>query len=105
MIQSDSRSLHLKSVPVILGEPIWDPLSLKEILRSQPGQIPDCIDSILMSKACKGAIKFNEFVDQKSAVLLLESLKACEYPFNCVHGRSSVFVAVIMKRSGRHSIE
>ena len=52
---------------------------------------PEFIDNVLMSKACKNAIKFNDKINKKQAELLKNNIGKCEFPFVCVHGRNSMF--------------
>ncbi len=44
----------------------------------------------IASKACKSAIKFNEFISEKKAVELFENLIKCKDPFKCPHGRPTL---------------
>ncbi|KAL4460696.1 hypothetical protein ABPG72_009418 [Tetrahymena utriculariae] len=75
----------------VLNKPItYDNKFLDSILNSELGHIPIVIDQTIMSKACKGAIKFNEELNSNQMDLLIKNIKLCEFPFYCVHGRSSI---------------
>jgi DNA mismatch repair ATPase MutL len=54
-------------------------------------QFPKVIDIILMFKACKNAIKFNDKITEKEVEILKRNLRKCEFPFVCVHGRNAFF--------------
>lgn len=58
---------------------------------------PAIVDEILMSKACKNAIKFNDRLNRKQISLLKENLGQCDYPFVCVHGRNSIFPLINLR--------
>ena len=45
---------------------------------------------MLQSRACHGAIKFGDKLDEYTARKLLASLKHCALPFQCAHGRPSI---------------
>jgi DNA mismatch repair ATPase MutL len=47
--------------------------------------------SVLMSKSCKNAIKFNDELDDKTSLDLISQLKHCNHPLYCIHGRNSVY--------------
>lgn len=54
-------------------------------------QFPKVIDVVLMFKACKNAIKFNDKINEKEVDILKRNLRKCEFPFVCVHGRNAFF--------------
>ncbi|TBU00203.1 putative MutL-like DNA mismatch repair protein [Hamiltosporidium tvaerminnensis] len=45
---------------------------------------------ILKSKACRGAIKFGDNLNDKELTKILEEIKYCDHPFICAHGRPSI---------------
>ena len=45
---------------------------------------------MLQSRACHGAIKFGDKLDEATSRKLLISLKNCALPFQCAHGRPSI---------------
>jgi DNA mismatch repair ATPase MutL len=51
--------------------------------------IPKCVFRLLAFKACRGAIKFGDVVDNVKAKALMEQLRNCDFPFICAHGRTS----------------
>lgn len=49
------------------------------------------VDEMIMSKACKNAIKFNDKLSKKQISLLKNNIGQCVFPFVCIHGRNSMF--------------
>lgn len=48
-------------------------------------------DEFLKEKACKGAIKFNNRLNDEIIKHLIENVSYCNFPFICAHGRKSIF--------------
>ncbi len=63
-------------------------------------------EAVATMMSCKLAIKANEFVSEEEIEELLNSLKQCENPFNCPHGRPTIIfhsnydLEKMFKRSG-----
>ena len=53
--------------------------------------VPKCIQRVLASKACKNAIKFGDKLNDKQMKNLLKKLSVCKLPFQCAHGRPTLF--------------
>ncbi|GAA5949571.1 hypothetical protein JCM3765_002708 [Sporobolomyces pararoseus] len=56
-------------------------------------QVKDCpvgLVELINSKACRGAIMFNDRLRDEQAQALLESLAETKFPFTCAHGRPSI---------------
>ena len=49
------------------------------------------------SRACKGAIKFGDFLERRRCAKLLAELSQCKNPFACAHGRPTIFPLVDLK--------
>ncbi|XP_076802170.1 uncharacterized protein LOC143446431 isoform X3 [Clavelina lepadiformis] len=47
--------------------------------------------NILCSKACHGAIKFGDPLTKEQCSKLLQDLGGCKLPFQCAHGRPSIY--------------
>ncbi|KAI9274369.1 hypothetical protein BDA99DRAFT_497332 [Phascolomyces articulosus] len=62
--------------------------------------------NILRSKACRGAIMFNDSLTLDQCRWLIKALSDCRFPFQCVHGRPSIvpLVALDRNRPKRHKI-
>ena len=53
--------------------------------------IPKCVQRVLASKACRSAIKFGDKLNDKQMSSLLKQLSECKLPFQCAHGRPTLF--------------
>ncbi|KAJ9061790.1 hypothetical protein DSO57_1017198 [Entomophthora muscae] len=45
------------------------------------------INDLLATIACRGAIKFNDYLTEEQCKTLLKDLSFCDFPFQCAHGR------------------
>ncbi|MBF7097622.1 DNA mismatch repair endonuclease MutL [Alkalibacter mobilis] len=81
-----SDSIVVRSVPVLLGKPVEGHV-LKYILEDERVGLKSDLKSQLIMSACKKAIKANKEITEKEIQNLIESLKKCEIPFTCPHGR------------------
>ncbi|PGH22906.1 hypothetical protein AJ80_02955 [Polytolypa hystricis UAMH7299] len=54
------------------------------------GDCPKGIIDLLVSRACRSAIMFNDSLTRKECVSLLSRLAQCAFPFQCAHGRPSM---------------
>ncbi|KAI8336160.1 hypothetical protein BC941DRAFT_428482 [Chlamydoabsidia padenii] len=57
---------------------------------------PPGMMDILKSKACRGAIMFNDSLTMEQCSGLIKSLAKCRFPFQCAHGRPSVVPLITM---------
>ena len=60
---------------------------------------PPCINKILASKACRSAIKFGTNISTSQAQMLVNDLSSSIYPFNCAHGRPSLYPLLAISTS------
>ncbi|KAI7853459.1 hypothetical protein BDC45DRAFT_570237 [Circinella umbellata] len=67
---------------------------------------PHGMMSILRSKACRGAVMFNDSLTMEQCRWLIQALSNCRFPFQCVHGRPSMvpLVALDANTPRRHRI-
>jgi len=81
----------IRSVP-----DIWEGLPMQALLQElidellQAGATPDprtLIEDKVIMKACKSAIKANQWLSMPEMVALCDQLRALENPFTCPHGR------------------
>lgn len=54
--------------------------------------------SVIKSRACRDAVKFNEELDRIFINSLISNLSECNNPFLCAHGRHNFFVIVENKK-------
>uniref|UniRef100_T1JGR5 WW domain-containing protein n=1 Tax=Strigamia maritima TaxID=126957 RepID=T1JGR5_STRMM len=52
--------------------------------------IPRSLLDAVHSLACKGAIKFGDFLEKSDCEQLIDLLQKCRLPFQCAHGRPSI---------------
>ena len=65
--------------------------------------IPNSELQVLQSRACHGAIKFGDKLDENDSIKLLSSLTECSLPFQCAHGRPSIAPLLNISSSKLHS--
>jgi DNA mismatch repair protein MutL len=85
-------AIALRAVPVIFGNP--DPKELfQEVIASFEGgekELPHTIDKVLYTMACKSAIKAGDKLSLKEMSELINTLRLCDSPFTCPHGRPTI---------------
>jgi len=66
---------------------------------------PKELVDLVNSKACRGAIMFNDSLSQEQCERLIAQLASTAFPFQCAHGRPSMIplVALSDSRRGSHS--
>ncbi|XP_066550890.1 DNA mismatch repair protein Mlh3 isoform X2 [Amia ocellicauda] len=74
----------------IVEEYIREQIELLHSTGRVRGTLPLTVLKVLASQACHGAIKFNDSLSRKECCRLVESLSACQLPFQCAHGRPSM---------------
>ncbi|XP_056637514.1 uncharacterized protein LOC130445711 isoform X1 [Diorhabda sublineata] len=52
--------------------------------------LPRVVQNIVNLEACRGAIKFGDYLNKKKCTDLLQKLSLTELPFQCAHGRPTV---------------
>ncbi|KAI8089752.1 uncharacterized protein BX664DRAFT_140852 [Halteromyces radiatus] len=85
---------------MIVERCILDPQLLTDLIREYLHDLESSVVSrlacppgmmeILKSKACRGAIMFNDPLSIDQCTKLIRSLAKCRFPFQCAHGRPSV---------------
>uniref|UniRef100_A0A7S2RKY4 MutL C-terminal dimerisation domain-containing protein n=1 Tax=Mucochytrium quahogii TaxID=96639 RepID=A0A7S2RKY4_9STRA len=85
--------LTLSTMPLVFetslrGEPFMEML---DFILNSPGcqshTIPPPIRRVIVSKACRGAIKFGDPLSLQECHTLIQDLSRCRLPFQCAHGR------------------
>lgn len=96
-IDLDNQRLFNVKEPMIFDEIIGLEEYFKDFLSYFKGEncknhrYAPIVDQIIMSKACKNAIKFNDKLSKKQILLLKNNIGHCTFPFVCIHGRNSMF--------------
>ena len=100
--QTSNSNYHLVAVPFLLWMKCYKKkksamhlllIELEEFSKiySLDG-IPHFISEKLKMIACREALKFGQRITMEEAVKLIESLRCCELPFECAHGRPTVSI-------------
>lgn len=89
---SGKEIVTITSSPNILGRKVKPDQFSDWInsLKDDSLNIPDAAREIIVSKACRRAIKFGDFLTEAQCLSLLIRLAKCGNPFNCAHGRPSI---------------
>ena len=106
----DSREIFITHVPVLAGEECSDEdffdflRKLQELnpARGIERQIvsyrytPQFIKRVLNGKACRGAIMFGDELSYPDMCSLIYQLHECRLPFQCAHGRPSIYPLLVL---------
>jgi len=65
---------------------------------SPGGLLPQTLNYVLASRACRGAVKFGDSLSDDKCRQLLQQLGGCQLPFQCAHGRPSLSPIVDVKQ-------
>jgi DNA mismatch repair ATPase MutL len=95
------NTLVFNKVPQIHGEALLpsdflDYLHHHCLLKSP---IPKCVHRILASKACRAAVKFGDALELETCSDIIAKLSSCDIPYNCAHGRPSMFPLLNIEHS------
>jgi DNA mismatch repair protein MLH3 len=71
---------------------------LNQMEKNGMNTVPTCVDEVLKSKACRGAIMFGDVLKPIECVSLVKDLSNCEIPFQCAHGRPSIIPLTNLKK-------
>lgn len=85
-------SVALRGVPMVFGEPKIKSLFL-DVLDSLSTNIETSYDTKvekIMKIACTNAIKSGDKMDNMEIIALFKSLKECDNPYTCPHGRPTI---------------
>ncbi|KAL9935819.1 hypothetical protein V8E36_005396 [Tilletia maclaganii] len=61
--------------------------------------LPKLMLDLIYSRACRGAIMFNDILTQEQCERLVGELAATAFPFQCAHGRPSMLPLVLLPRA------
>ena len=101
--------LLLLQVPLCMNEPltIHDFIEFVSSLDKNNGEIPiiilkpPSIHRILTSHSCKTAVKFGDKLSFEQCQSIISLLGRTSYPFNCAHGRTSLYPLIELKDNKR----
>ncbi|KAF5305775.1 hypothetical protein FQR65_LT07671 [Abscondita terminalis] len=69
---------------------ICEQLQILKMTRGVGTKVPEVLQNIVNSQACRGAIKFGDPLSENDCAELIKELHKCRLPFQCAHGRPSV---------------
>ncbi|XP_071453808.1 DNA mismatch repair protein Mlh3-like [Hetaerina americana] len=96
--QKESGPLGLKEqVHSLIREQVEHLLVTRGIGILSPNTLRDAVNM----KACRGAVKFGDSLSIKECRWLLRKLSACDTPFQCAHGRPSMYPIIELKQINR----
>ncbi len=81
---------------IVRSHPTWFPTGKEEetirnivdfVLEDKKVNVKDLREDTAIMMSCKLSIKANQFLDNDDMFALLQSLRACEKPYTCPHGR------------------
>ena len=97
------KAIKSVKIPQVFNEKIGFREFYKQFLEFFQGKTrknhryPEIVDSMIMSKCCKNAIKFNERLPKNKIEILKNNLGKCRFPFECIHGRNAMFPILTMR--------
>ncbi|ETO10990.1 MutL DNA mismatch repair protein, partial [Reticulomyxa filosa] len=96
---SGPAAIKIHKVPILYGtcmlaedlKEICNEWIDKHISPGKKGFVPVCVHKILASKACQSAVRFGDSLTRKKMQDILLTLRTCDQPFICAHGRPTLF--------------
>ncbi|MCR5118264.1 MAG: DNA mismatch repair endonuclease MutL [Lachnospiraceae bacterium] len=88
------NEIILKAVPQETFKKTGDELFLNilnDLAEKGSGRIPDVIDRVIATMACKASVKGGDEVSFKEMETVLDELLELENPYHCPHGRPTMF--------------
>ncbi|MEO0236535.1 MAG: DNA mismatch repair endonuclease MutL [candidate division WOR-3 bacterium] len=87
----DENSLVIDKVPSIFKNISRE--EIKELLDSleETPELPARLDLFLKTVACKAAVKFGDALSKEEMSTLIDELFTTDNPFNCPHGRPTIY--------------
>ncbi|KAK6182873.1 hypothetical protein SNE40_010459 [Patella caerulea] len=98
-LKRGKRSIATEFVQELISEHV-------EYLQNTSGarrRLPLALHKILATKACRGAIKFNDNLSKRQCQELITALSKCDLPFQCAHGRPSVIPLFELDQHYKHN--
>lgn len=97
IVDTNHQKIIEIKIPYVFDEAIELNLYCKDFIDYFKGsckknhRYPAIIDQIMMSKACKNAVKFNDKLNKDQISQIINHIGNCAFPFVCIHGRNSMF--------------
>ena len=87
-LDDSARSLIVYQAPTVFGVPLRT-AHLRSFLYDATSSIPKSITNAIITRACRGAVKFGDRLSREQCITLVRKLSECANPFQCAHGRPS----------------
>lgn len=86
------NALAIRSIPIIMGEPCSGEFfgSILDSLKETGSSIESPLDKIVISMACKNAVKAGDKLTPEEIEELIDQLFNTNQPFTCPHGRPTI---------------
>lgn len=86
------NTLAIRAIPIIMGEPCTGEFfsSILDSLKETGGSASSPLEKIIISMACKNAIKAGDSITPEETRELIERLMKTKQPYTCPHGRPTI---------------
>ncbi|KUO69354.1 MAG: hypothetical protein APF77_02420 [Clostridia bacterium BRH_c25] len=86
------NTLAIRAIPIIMGEPCTGEFfsNILDSLNEPGGNASSPLEKIIISMACKNAIKAGDSITQEETRELIERLMKTSQPYTCPHGRPTI---------------
>jgi len=85
-------TLAIRAVPILMGEPCTGEFfsNMLDSLKEPAGSAASPLERIIISMACKNAIKAGDIISPEEIRELIERLMKTSQPYTCPHGRPTI---------------
>ncbi len=86
------NTLAIRAIPIIMGEPCTGEFfsNILDSLREAGGSATSPLEKIIISMACKNAIKAGDSITPEETRELIDRLMKTNQPYTCPHGRPTI---------------
>ena len=86
------NTLAIRAIPILMGEPCTGEFfsNILDSLKESTGSYASPIEKIIISMACKNAVKAGDSITSEEIRELIERLMNTSQPYTCPHGRPTI---------------
>ena len=86
------NTLAIRAIPIIMGEPCTGEFfsNILDSLKESGGSVTSPLEKIIISMACKNAIKAGDSITPEETRELIDRLMKTSQPYTCPHGRPTI---------------
>lgn len=86
------NTLAIRAIPIIMGEPCTGEFfsNILDSLKESAASVASPLEKIVISMACKNAIKAGDSITPEETRELIERLMKTNQPYTCPHGRPTI---------------